>query len=181
MFYYIIRDLTSALYFLPYGIVVGIFAMLFWCAVNDARKKRGRATFPVMAYTLLVMYVAIVIGITFLSRESGSGQEPDLQIFSTWGINNRNNAYVLENVLLFIPLGIICPVAFRKFRHFLISVSAGFFASLLIELLQLISRRGFFQIDDIITNTIGMIIGFGIFKLCSEIRAHCTEGIFFKS
>ena len=31
----------------------------------------------------------------------------DLELFSTWGINDRNNAFVVENVLLFIPYGFV--------------------------------------------------------------------------
>ena len=58
------------------------------------------------AVSCLVMYVAVLLAITYFSRESGSRSGMmDLELFSTWGINNRNNAYVVENVLLFIPYG----------------------------------------------------------------------------
>lgn len=165
MYIYIVRDLLAVFRYLPYGLIVGIFAALFLGAWNDRKKRKGKRTFSVAAATCFLMYAAIILCITFLSRESGSGQKVDLQLFSTWGINDRNNAYVVENVLLFIPFGFISPCAFKIFRKLHICVAAGFLSSLSIELLQLLTQRGFFQIDDIITNTLGMLIGYLFFAL----------------
>lgn len=165
MYIYIVRDLLAVFRYLPYGLIVGIFAELFLGAWNDRKKKKGKRSFSVAAVTCFLMYAAIILCITFLSRESGSGQKIDLQLFSTWGINDRNNAYVVENILLFIPFGFISPCAFRAFRKPHICIFAGFFSSLTIEVLQLLTHRGFFQIDDIITNTIGMLIGYILFAL----------------
>jgi len=165
MFTYIVRDLLAVFRYLPHGLIVGIFAALLLGTWNDRKKRRGKGTFPVAAVTCFLMYAAIILCITFLSRESGSGQKIDLKLFSTWGINDRNNAYVVENILLFIPFGFISPCAFKIFRNPFLCVFAGFLSSFGIELLQLLTQRGFFQIDDIITNTIGMLAGYIFFVL----------------
>lgn len=165
MFTYIVRDLLAVFRYLPYGLIVGIFAALLLGTWNDRKRRKGKRTFSVAAVTCFLMYAAIILCITFLSRESGSGQKVDLQLFSTWGINDRNNAYVIENILLFIPFGFISPCAFKVFRKPHFCLFAGFFSSLSIELLQLLTRRGFFQIDDIITNTLGMMIGYILFVI----------------
>lgn len=179
MYIYIVRDLLAVFRYLPYGLIVGIFAALLLGAWNDRKKRKGKETFSVAAVTCFLMYAAIILCITFLSRESGSGQKIDLQLFSTWGINDRNNAYVVENILLFIPFGFISPCAFKVFRKPHICVAAGFLTSLAIELLQLLTQRGFFQIDDIITNTLGMLIGYIVFALpyfcLCIIKAHRTK------
>ena len=89
----------------------------------------------------------------------------DLELFSTWGINTRNNAFVVENVLLFIPYGFACPWAFPWLRGFFRNIFAAFVTSLGVETFQLITGRGYFQIDDILTNVLGGIIGYWMFWL----------------
>ena len=96
------------------------------------------------------LYLMIILVITFFSREDGSrNRAMDLELFSTWGINTRNNAFVVENVLLFIPYGFACPWAFPWLRGFFRNIFAAFVTSLGVETFQLITGRGYFQIDDI--------------------------------
>jgi glycopeptide antibiotics resistance protein len=199
MLEYIIKDLITVLRYFPYGLVVGIFAAVMLGTWNDRIKRHGKRGFCLASRVCFFMYLAIILCITFLSRESGYGREPDFRLFSTLGINARNNAYVVENILLFIPYGFIFPWSFEKMRKPHISVAAGFITSFLIEALQLITGRGFFQIDDIITNTIGMLGGyimFAVFRacagfvksrqcrktalLCTEVGTHGSQGVFFQ-
>lgn len=164
MLKYIIRDVSAVFRFLPYGIVVGIIVAILLSAVNDRRVRRGIKVVPAASHTCFYMYVVIVLFITFLSRESGSGKGIDLQLFSTFGINERNNAYVAENVLLFVPFGFTCAWAFPGLRKFFRCSLAGFLSSLGIECLQLVTQRGFFQLDDILTNVIGTMVGYILFR-----------------
>ena len=166
MFEYIYRDMLSMVRFFPYGLALGLLmATLFLWAVNGARKRRGKlpaAKLPVAAF---VIYLALMLVITFLSRESGDSKGIDLELFSTWGINARNNAFVIENVLLFVPYGFLAGFAFGRYRRFLPCLALGAATSLGIETLQLVTGRGFFQIDDILTNTLGAVVGFLLYRL----------------
>lgn len=161
---YVVKDLAAVARFLPYGLIVGILAVVVLCIVNDRRVKRKKKPLPVMASVSYFMYLAILIIITFLSRESGSRNGVDLELFSTWGINTRNNAYVIENVLLFIPYGVFSCWIFVSVRNLLTCTLLGLVSSMAIEYLQMMTGRGYFQVDDIITNTIGMLIGYIIFR-----------------
>ena len=175
MIEYIVRDLAKMLKFLPYGLIVGVLAVLILCAINRRRVKEQKRTLTVAAHVSFFMYVAILIVITFLSRESGSRNGVDLELFSTWGINERNNALVVENILLFLPYGFVAAWAFPSIRNLLGCSLLGFVTSLGIEFMQMVTERGYFQIDDIITNTLGSIIGYlifrcvwGVYKLCKS-------------
>ncbi len=165
MFYYICRDLTNALKYLPIGIVAGGLCYCMLSGWNAKRKRKRKESIPVVPRSLFFTYLAVILTITFLSREGGNQLGFDLEIFSTWGINNRNNALVIENILLFVPYGIVCPMAFLRVRKFGRCLAVGALTSLGVELLQLFTGRGFFQIDDILTNIIGTIIGYWIFSL----------------
>ena len=72
---------------------------------------------------------------------------------------------VVENVLLFIPYGILGPWAIERLRRFWSCVLLGAVTSLIIETLQLVTERGYFQIDDILTNTLGTAVGFLVWRL----------------
>ena len=157
---YIIRDVMAVFRYLPYGLVVGIVVAILLGAINDRRVRRNKKPISVAAVTSFFMYTAIILLITFFSRESGSRRGVDLELFSTWGINARNNAYVVENVLLFIPYGFVCAWAIRAARKFWVCAGLGLFSSIAIECLQLATGRGFFQIDDILTNLMGAVIGY---------------------
>lgn len=170
MLKYIIQDLVSVVRYLPWGVVMGaVLSMVFLWAVGKVGRGKGKFSeeIPTVAFW---NYLSVMLIITFFSRESGSRQGVDLQLFSTWGINARNNAYVVENVLLFIPYGFVGACAFRFLRRFHRSFIFGFATSLGIELLQLATQRGFFQIDDILTNTLGTAIGFLFYKLSGIVR-----------
>ena len=157
----------SMVKYLPYAFAMGVPVTLFllWAAgiIGKRRKEEAAPKLPVAVFGI---YLSIMLIITFLSREGGSRNGGfDLEIFSTWGINDRNNAFVIENILLFIPYGCLACWAFRRMRKFFACLALGGFTSLLIETLQLLTGRGFFQIDDILTNTLGAAAGFLLFRL----------------
>lgn len=163
---YIIRDLNGALKYLPYGVMAGAVMGLILNGMNARRERKGKDAFPMSGLMAFSLYLMIILVITFFSREDGTRtRQLDLELFSTWGINTRNNAYVVENVLLFIPYGFVCPWAFPWLRGFFRNALAAFATSLGVETIQLITGRGYFQIDDILTNVLGAVIGYLIFRI----------------
>lgn len=74
----------------------------------------------------------------------------------------------LLNILLFIPLGVIVPIVWKKMQKLTNVIGIGFFFTILIEISQLLNNRRT-DIDDIILNILGAVIGYGIFKLFNKI------------
>jgi glycopeptide antibiotics resistance protein len=79
-------------------------------------------------------------------------------------VNTEPLEGILLNILLYIPMGYLLPLLFPRLkgRHVLM---LGFAASLLTETTQLISHLGMFDVDDLINNTLGVIIGLLLFFL----------------
>lgn len=75
---------------------------------------------------------------------------------------------IILNAVIFVPLGLYVRILFEKW-NFWKNVSLFFLISLMIEGLQFIFRVGAFDITDIITNTLGGIIGLMIFKAIERI------------
>lgn len=68
----------------------------------------------------------------------------------------------LGNIIMFIPIGLLIPILFKVSDLFVIS--SGFCFSLFIEISQLFLIRGT-DIDDLIFNTLGSILGLLIYKI----------------
>jgi len=77
----------------------------------------------------------------------------------------------IENILLFIPLGFMLPCIWKKYKVLWKTALSGITFSLIIELSQLFNRR-VTDIDDLLMNTLGALIGWVIFRLLKE---HLTK------
>lgn len=69
------------------------------------------------------------------------------------------------NLILFLPLGIYLPYLIKKLNKlssFLILMMILLFV---VEVIQLITRKGSFDIDDFILNMFGALMGYGIWKI----------------
>ena len=72
------------------------------------------------------------------------------------------------NIILFIPMGFFLPLLYKNFDNIGKVVLAGFLISLFVEIVQLFGY-GATDINDLITNTIGTCVGFGIFRLFCKV------------
>ena len=83
---------------------------------------------------------------------------------------------IIDNILVFIPIGIyICML--KEDWSILRKISVGFFISLGIEVLQFILAIGATDITDLLGNTLGGILGIGVFYLFSKLFKNKTNKI----
>jgi len=76
---------------------------------------------------------------------------------------------VVGNTAMFIPSGIVLPVVYKKLNNFGKVVAAGAFISFCIEILQLPFASRASDIDDLIMNTLGVVIGYGIYAAARRV------------
>ena len=91
--------------------------------------------------------------------------------------NAKLIAQVFWNVVLFIPLGILLMSILAIKYKWIVSIGISFIFSALIEIIQLVSRRGLFEFDDIIHNMLGALIGIGVYILFTKIKLHFASQI----
>ena len=137
--------------------------------------KQGQETRPIISSVAFCTYLLIIFCLTLLSREQGSTTKIDLEIGSTLRINARNNAYVVENILLFIPYGFCLAWRFGSRKRWSINIFTGLLTTLAVEYTQLLTGRGVFQIDDILTNALGCIVGLVCYAVYEAIAGHGKE------
>ena len=78
-------------------------------------------------------------------------------------------ANLLGNVVGFMPFGLILPVISRNARGFFFITFSGFALSLAVETIQLMTKLGCFDVDDLVMNTLGTAAGYLIFAVCHGI------------
>ncbi|BBI33450.1 VanZ family protein [Cohnella abietis] len=83
--------------------------------------------------------------------------------------------FELGNFVAFIPFGIVIPLLFRC--NFLRFITLFILSITILEILQMLSRLGSFDIDDIIINTLGAAVGFWAQRLVHRDRDK-FKGIF---
>jgi glycopeptide antibiotics resistance protein len=127
---------------------------------------------------LFAIYIVLLLGVVTLRflnprqllqmREALliDGIEPNLTPFATISdqLQNRDRNYarwnILANTICFMPFGFLYPLITKRERGVIVTVFVGCIFSALIETCQYIFSIGLFDVDDIILNTGGVLIGY---------------------
>lgn len=127
------------------------------------------------ACIVLFIWGAIVLLLTVLGRRSNKTDEMiyNLELFSCYRriiIQHDHSMLnsVLENILMFVPIGFTLSVIFKNHRV-IIPILLLIGLSLCIEVCQLLLHSGTFELDDLFNNTLGAGIGIFLCLLCSAI------------
>lgn len=114
---------------------------------------------------LLCCWFLVVFALTTLSRGSNYTGSLNIEFFSSY-INAWNQWSVTElqlilfNMLMFVPLGVLLPLLWNKAGRFSVTAGVSFAVTLFIELVQLITGRGIFELDDLLHNFLGSLFGY---------------------
>lgn len=154
------------------GLLAGsgyVLTAVWRASVCGAEKVRRDLFIRGILTAMFVMYLVMFLGITIFSRTPGSITEVNLKPFDTF----RYKRFTVENVMLFVPWGFFyhffVPV---KLRRFYAAGMAGMLVSVGTETVQYMTQRGGAELDDVLTNTAGMLCGYALAAL---IRYAWTE------
>ena len=172
----------NAVPFALIGLAVGI---AFLILLNRKHRQGGTQVSrgQAVALLLLLCYLGGLVAITFMNR-MGNGMQmyqpfPFLAFWEAW------NEFTLQvwlnpllNIAMFVPLGVFLPLAATPFRRWYWMLAAGCGTSLAIEALQYILSRGQADVDDLICNTLGAMLGYCLCMLfvCLADRQWKTAG-----
>lgn len=147
--------------FLPLLLMMALF-YAFMMAKD--KKINQKAAFPHMAAScVFCFFITLVLSITDIPHLYDLSMTPTVNFIPFADIGINFHQYVL-NALLFVPIGFLPPMLWRKFQKRHVPFLWGFFFSLSVELIQLFNSR-ITDIDDLLMNTLGTIIGYYLFVL----------------
>lgn len=141
-------------------VIYGLIAIVLKVSGKTKAFKNGDC-FLQYLFTVYMIFVGIVTGIFS---------------FDAWGLHGAHNynlipftgedlSYIILNVLLFLPMGVFLPLICRKEKVGLKkTVIIILFLSLFIECIQFFFVGRLADIDDLIANTFGGMIGYTLYK-----------------
>ena len=77
---------------------------------------------------------------------------------------------VIGNIVVFMPIGMFLPSLFLRCRNLSFTTILSFELSLCVEVVQLVTKVGSFDVDDLLLNTLGGILGYIIYKIYRWIK-----------
>lgn len=163
------------LIFLGYEILSALIPFLIVLVLFRGKQKKKGVSCTRYSFIAMIVFAVYLVGVYHFT---GAGTIYDGLMYQfewrqdqfNW-IPFSNNidvvAYIL-NVVLLIPLGLLVPIIWEKLNKFSNILATGFMFTILIEASQLLNNRRT-DIDDIILNVLGAVVGFGLFKLFDKI------------
>lgn len=150
-----------------YGGLLALFCIgtIVFLAVN--RKKVARN----IVWLLFFEFVFLVLGMTVFFRPTGTKALVYPPFWSYASVLRDGDKTVLHeiilNVVLFVPLGFLWGIQSSKWPRkwqWLSAMVLGACLSGVIELLQYSFKKGCVEVDDVIHNTLGCLIGFVLWR-----------------
>ena len=148
--------------------------------MKNETKRRIRicGAFLFFCYLLALTYFLFFsegFGRASAGREYAYNLHPFREIRRFWVYREKLGLFAVicnlaGNVAGFIPFGMILPVIWRKTDSFFRIMLLVFEFSLCVEIIQLVWKVGSFDVDDLILNTLGSVIGYLLFSLCNVVR-----------
>ncbi len=151
----LINDIPQSVYEGVLSILcIGIVVFLVWKGKNAGRYivRLALLEYTIMIYCSTVLCRVVQDSRGYNSIPFWSYEKPEL--FS------EN----LMNTVVFVPIGLLIGFGFSKWSWWK-TIGVGCIISISIEVLQFIFKRGFAEVDDVIHNTLGCVIGYGIYAL----------------
>ena len=84
-------------------------------------------------------------------------------------LNSYAYMNIFGNIVPFVPMGFLIPIISKKYINALITFFISLICIIGIEIFQFITMLGFFDIDDILLNAVGCIIGYGIYAVFKKL------------
>ena len=154
---------TTFMGFLMLGACITVFLMLAYLLRHHRDMHKG--------WVLIFFLYTVSVGyITVFSRNGGNdtsilgGFTSIEEAISTHSIEPLN--HMLLNVVLFVPFGFLFPMMEpENLNKLLIVIPVGAMTSVTIESVQLMMRLGQCDLEDIVANTLGGVIGLLLYRL----------------
>ena len=147
---------------IPQEVYEGLLSVFCLGVVLFIAFKGVRTGFRWSSVLLLIEYIFLLFCSTVIFRPTGETRQYDFHPFWSY---DRPELLVenIMNVVVFIPVGILLCVAFKQMTWWK-ALLIGCSISVTIEALQFWFMKGFSELDDVMHNTVGCLIGWLMVK-----------------
>lgn len=161
---YIMRGIAD----LKYAIVIGILIYVIYFGFIHVLKKQKNISWKCIFELMFCVYSVLLLKLVgvFSLKLSLSG----IKNYNIVPFIGSSIVPVILNFILFVPYGILLSIVFTSCKwNWKKICCVGAITSLIIELLQMFGGR-YAEIDDLLMNTIGTLVGFLFYTFVLQIR-----------
>ncbi len=167
----------SRMYEIPsYIYIIGIIlAICLWAYL--AFLHQGKRKWHICNRVIFVLTLFAILFITVLVRSKGATGVYLNPLYAFELAKEFPDVYnqMVLNVVLFLPMGMTIPYAFKCRFPIALTLSISFFYTLVIEFLQYFLSRGYFEVGDLILNFTGSLIGAGSYIIYKNLHKHIQK------
>lgn len=150
-----------------YILLLSIFVLGALLICQFKNQSKGRY----ILLLFLIEYIAIIFMTTVVYRSTPLNGGIKLEPFWSYRVTGDNSSLMMENitnVLAFIPIGFLFGCCFNHISwKFVLLI--GMALSMSVEFLQYRCDKGLCELDDVIHNTLGCVIGYGICRMINSV------------
>ena len=145
------------------------FCILFYGFLKNSHEIKKLPTL------LFVLYIAAVAYATIFSREEGSKTDILLEFESiTQAIKEQSfepMEHLLMNIVLFVPIGFLFVAIYpEKLNKISLVIPLGLMLTVLIETVQMILQMGQCDLEDLVANALGALVGLIAYRQYKKIH-----------
>ena len=164
----------GARYLLVGILLAAVILALSFAVYRFVFKKKEIKKTKLLWWGIFISYTVVVLGATLMERGDFWQMDYIMPLFYSYkdawisglAVDWRN---IILNICMFMPLGFLLPLGTKFFKSFIKTSIAGLLFTLIIESAQLYFHLGMFELDDLMNNTVGTMIGYGFYVIYSYV------------
>lgn len=150
-------------------------------------KEKNKHRIIIIGWILFYIYILLLSYFLFFSERYGRDlitQQYNLHLFKEikrfiiYREQIGPEGFIVNicgNIIAFMPFGFLLPLLNRAYRRFYITTVFSILFSLIVESVQLLLKVGVFDVDDILMNSLGGILGYVVFIIAHSIYKHMLK------
>ena len=156
-------------------IILSLLLFVSLCVLVVVLYRSGKIIkVQLAAAIILSAYVIVLLYYTVFGRYSHEEYTYHIHIYKSYKylfeqFGRQSLRQVVLNIVMLIPFGFLMPIVIKTKRKYLMTLLSALALILFVESMQLIMQCGTFEVDDIVNNLFGSVIGMLLYKTISTI------------
>ena len=150
--------------------ILSLLLFIALCVLSVVLYRSGKYNkSQLTAAIILSAYVVVLLYLTIFGRYSHPEYTYQIHIYKSYKhlleqFDWQGIRQIIINIAMMIPVGFLLPVLMKNKHKYLLTLTFAFVLILFIESMQLVMQCGTFEVDDVVNNLLGTLIGLLLHK-----------------
>ncbi len=152
-------------------------------------KQKKNTLLKTAATIIFIIYIACLVYFLFLSERYGRNETAEFYRYNLTPFKEIKRFWVYRDIIgidmviinlagnigAFVPFGFLLPIIYEPFRKWYALLPLSISFSSIIECIQLVTKVGIMDVDDVILNVLGAMIGLLLYSCVHYIGRKLNE------